>query len=83
MTKPINRPGGFAEFVAVPNHNIFTIPANADLNSLSLTEPTAVAYHAIKIAEQSSFTKIQQSKILIIGFQEHTKCVKINNQLYL
>ena len=67
MTKPINRPGGFAEFVAVPNHNIFTIPANADLNSLSLTEPTAVAYHAIKIAEQSSFTKIQQSKILIIG----------------
>ena len=67
MSKPINRPGGFAEFVAVPNHNIFTIPSNADLNSLSLTEPTAVAYHAIKIAEQANFTKIQQSKILIIG----------------
>lgn len=67
MTKPINRPGGFADFVAVPNKNIFTISSENDLNSLSLTEPTAVAYHAIKIAEQSSFINIQKSKILIIG----------------
>jgi L-iditol 2-dehydrogenase len=67
MTKPINRPGGFAEFVAVPNKNIFSISSENNLNFLSLTEPTAVAYHAIKIAEQSSFTKIKKSKILIIG----------------
>lgn len=67
MTKPINRPGGFADFVAVPNQNIFTISSKNNINSLSLTEPTAVAYHAIKIAEQASFTKIKKSKILIIG----------------
>ena len=67
MTKPINRPGGFADFVVVPNQNIFTISSKNNLNSLSLTEPTAVAYHAIKIVEQARFTKIQQSKILIIG----------------
>jgi len=67
MTKPINRHGGFADFVAVPNQNIFTISSENDLNSLSLTEPTAVAYHAIKIAKKASFTNIQKSKILIIG----------------
>lgn len=67
MTKPISRPGGFADFVAVPNQNILNVSAKNDLNSLSLTEPTAVAYHAIKIAEQASFKNIQKSKILIIG----------------
>jgi len=67
MTKPQNRQGGFAEFVAVPNQNIYNVSSKIDLNSLSLTEPTAVAYHAIKIAEQSSFSKIQKRKILIIG----------------
>lgn len=67
MTKPIKRPGGFAEFVAVPNQNISSVPKEIDLNSLSITEPTAVAFHAIKIAERSSFITIQKSKILIIG----------------
>jgi threonine dehydrogenase-like Zn-dependent dehydrogenase len=67
MTKPVNRPGGFAEFVSVTNQNIFSVPKDVDLSSLSLTEPTAVAFHAIKIAEQSSFVTIQKSKILIIG----------------
>ena len=67
MTKPINRSGGFADFVAVPNRNILTVASDLNLNSLSLTEPTAVAYHAIKIAEQSSFNNIKENKILIIG----------------
>ena len=58
MTKPINRPGGFADFVAVPNKNIFSISSENNLNYLSLTEPTAVAYNAIKIVEQSSFINI-------------------------
>ena len=67
MTKPVNRPGGFADFVAVPNKNILNVSADNNLNSLSLTEPTAVAYHAVKIAKQSSFSDIKKSKILIIG----------------
>jgi len=67
MTQPINRPGGFADFIAVPNKNIYNVFSKTDLDSLSLTEPTAVSYHAVKIAEQKSFIKIQKSKILIIG----------------
>ena len=67
MTKPVARAGGFAEFVAAPSQNIFSVPSSANLRDLALTEPTAVAFHAIKISEQISFKKIHKAKILIIG----------------
>ena len=67
MTKPVARAGGFAEFVAAPSHNVFPVPSSANLQDLALTEPTAVAFHAIKISEQVSFKKIHKAKILIIG----------------
>ena len=67
MTKPVARAGGFAEFVAAPSQNIFSAPSSANLQDLALTEPTAVAFHAIKIAEQVSFNNIHKAKILIIG----------------
>jgi len=67
MTKPVARAGGFAEFVAAPSQNVFSVPLSANLQDLVLTEPTAVAFHAIKIAELVSFKKIQKANILIIG----------------
>ena len=67
MTKPVARAGGFAEFVAAPSQNIFSAPSSANLQDLALTEPTAVAFHAIKIAEHVSFHRIDKAKILIIG----------------
>ena len=67
MTKPVARAGGFAEFVTAPSENIFSVPLSANLQNLSLTEPTAVAFHAVKIAEQVSFKNIKEAKILIIG----------------
>ena len=67
MTKPVARAGGFAELVAAPSENVFTVPSDANLNDLSLTEPTAVSFHAVKIAEQISFSSVQDSDILIIG----------------
>ena len=67
MTKPVARAGGFAEFVTAPSKNIFSVPLSANLQNLSLTEPTAVAFHAVKIAEKVSFKNINEAKILIIG----------------
>ena len=67
MTKPVARAGGFAEFVAAPSQNFFPVPSSSNLQELALTEPTAVAFHAIKISEQVSFKKIHKAKILIIG----------------
>ena len=49
MTKPINRPGGFAEFVSVPNQNISSVPTEVDLNSLSLTEPRQLPSMRLKL----------------------------------
>ena len=40
---------------------------SANLQDLSLTEPTSDDFHAIKIAEQVSFKKIHKANILIIG----------------
>ena len=67
MSKPVKRSGGFAEYVNVPKRNILKVPKISNLQHLALTEPTAVAYHAIKISEKISFIPIQKSKILIIG----------------
>ena len=67
MTKPIARAGGFAEYVVVPSENILSLPSNVNLQELALTEPAAVAFHAIKIAKQISFKKIDEANILIIG----------------
>ena len=67
MTKPVARAGGFAELVAAPLENVVTVPSDANLNDLSLTEPTAVSFHAVKIAQQTSFTSVQDRDTLIIG----------------
>jgi threonine dehydrogenase-like Zn-dependent dehydrogenase len=43
-------PGGFAERVSVPGYAVYPIPAAMDLELASLTEPTAVAVHAVRLA---------------------------------
>lgn len=42
------RDGGFAEYVRVPEKNLFAIPDHVDLLSASMTEPCAVAYHGVE-----------------------------------
>jgi len=39
--------GGFTEFVKVPERNVFRIPEHLDITHAALTEPTAVALHAV------------------------------------
>lgn len=42
------RDGGFAEYVRVPEKNLFPIPDHVDLRSAAMTEPCAVAYHGVE-----------------------------------
>ena len=42
------RDGGFAEFVAVPQANLMPLPEGVDLIEAALTEPAAVALHAMR-----------------------------------
>lgn len=47
------RDGAFAEFVAVPVRNLLRIPEGVSLEAAALTEPAAVALHAVRRAGAS------------------------------
>ena len=57
----------FADFIAMPSNNIIKIPKDFNVQQAALTEPSAVALHAINLASKHSRTKINHSNILIIG----------------
>ena len=42
------RDGAFAEYLYVPEHNIFPVPKHVDLIHAAMTEPCAVALHGIR-----------------------------------
>jgi len=42
------RDGGFAEYVVVPSVNVVQLPKEIDYESAALTEPAAVALHAVR-----------------------------------
>jgi threonine dehydrogenase-like Zn-dependent dehydrogenase len=44
-----NRPGAFAEYVAVPAHILYHIPSEVSYNQAALVEPAAVAAHAVRL----------------------------------
>lgn len=57
-----DRPGGFAERVAVPAASVYPIPPGLDLGAAVLAEPLAVAVHAVDLAAVGS-----GSEVLVIG----------------
>ena len=44
------RDGAFAEYVAVPPRNLLRVPEGVSMEAASMTEPAAVALHALKRA---------------------------------
>ncbi len=67
MSTPIKREGGLAEFVSVPEKNIFEVPEKLSVKEAALAEPTAVALHAVLLAEQNLKKPLSECKILIQG----------------
>ena len=67
MSKPIKREGGFAEFVSIPNTNIYEIPKKLDTKEASVSEPTAVSLHAVLLGEQTLKKPLSECKALIQG----------------
>ncbi len=67
MSTPIKREGGLAELVSVPEQNIYEIPKELDAKEAALAEPTAVALHAVVLAEQTLKKDLSKSKVLIQG----------------
>jgi len=58
----IGLPGAFADYVAVPQHFIQTLPAGVSFELGALVEPLAVAHHAVALAGS-----IRGADILILG----------------
>ena len=67
MSTPIKREGGLAELVSVPEKNIFEVPEKLSIQEAALAEPSAVALHAVLLAEQNLKKPLSECKILIQG----------------
>jgi len=67
MNKPIERQGGFAEFVSIPDQNIYELPKTLDIKEAPIAEPTAVSLHAVELGEKAICKNIRESKALVIG----------------
>ena len=67
MNKPIERQGGFAEYVSIPDQNIYELPKTLDIKEAPIAEPTAVALHAVELGEKKLFKSLKNIKTLIIG----------------
>jgi len=67
MNRPIERQGGFAEYVSIPDQNIYELPKTLEINQAPIAEPTAVALHAVELGEKELFKNLNNSKVLIIG----------------
>jgi L-iditol 2-dehydrogenase len=51
--KEFKRDGAFAEYIAIPQHILYRIPENVSLTQAAMTEPAAVALHAIQLTPVS------------------------------
>ena len=67
MNRPIERQGGFAEYVSIPDKNIYELPKNLNMKEAPIAEPCAVALHAVELGENEQSLKLKDSKALIIG----------------
>ena len=67
MNKPIERQGGFAEYVSIPDKNIYELPKNVDMKEAPIAEPCAVALHAVELGEKELHKKMDDCNALVIG----------------
>ena len=61
MNRPIERQGGFAEFVSIPDRNIYNLPKGLSIKEAPIAEPTAVALHAVELGEKAILKDIKDT----------------------
>lgn len=61
-TPEFKKNGAFAEYVTIPHHILYAIPENVSYTEAALTEPAAVALHAIYLAGLH-----ENNTVLVIG----------------
>ena len=61
------REGGFAQYVAIPEANIVTVPDEFPLEKASLAEPIACGWHAVRLAQEALDRTLSAARCLVIG----------------
>jgi threonine dehydrogenase-like Zn-dependent dehydrogenase len=61
------REGAFAEFLAIPERNLVTVPDDVSMTVASLAEPLACGWHAVRLAERVLDMPLASARCLVIG----------------
>ncbi len=61
------RPGAFAELVCIPERNVVAVPAGLDATQAALTEPVAVAWHAVRLGVAALSRPLAASRAAVLG----------------
>ncbi len=61
------RQGGFAQYISIPVCNLVELNDDISFEQAALTEPMAVAWHAVELAKQKSDLNFSEPDVLILG----------------
>ncbi|MEO0701555.1 MAG: alcohol dehydrogenase catalytic domain-containing protein [Pseudomonadota bacterium] len=61
------REGAFAQFVAMPERNLLTVPDDVSLEKAALAEPIAVSWHAVRLGIEAAPTDMHEAALVIGG----------------
>ena len=63
----MNRPGAFAERIAIPEVNLIPLPDAMDAAHAALTEPAATALHAVALLQRAAYRPLAEARALVLG----------------
>ncbi|WP_435230114.1 alcohol dehydrogenase catalytic domain-containing protein [Pseudopelagicola sp. nBUS_20] len=61
------REGAFAQFVAMPERNLVTVPDHVPMNKAALAEPLAVSWHAVRLGLEALNSGCERRAVVIGG----------------
>jgi threonine dehydrogenase-like Zn-dependent dehydrogenase len=61
------RPGAFAEYVAIPERNLVSIPDTLPFAHAALAEPIAVSWHAVRLGMQKLHQPLAAARVVVLG----------------
>lgn len=61
------REGAFAQYVAMPERNLVTVPDGVPFDKAALAEPIACGWHAVKLAHRALARPLGEVSMLILG----------------
>lgn len=61
------RPGAFADYVCIPDRNVFEVSEDTDASRIALAEPLAVSVHAVNLGFKLLDIPFPEAKCVVVG----------------